>query len=85
MYKEMQDFLDSEENQSDKVRLNDWSDMSLHQLYEQKNILNNRIKIAANFLHDDVIELLQNGIFRLDVEIEKRHTLTNKNNRTFLT
>ena len=74
-----------EELDENKVRTDEWSEMSMDDLYDQKNILVSRLNSVTSYPNPIISEFLNNGIFILDQHISNRLNNTNdKKNRTLI-
>jgi len=65
------------------VSADEWVDMSINDLFEQKTILNNRLNTVAQFGNPQMLKQMQFGIQQLDgiIRYKEQQHIKNINNR----
>jgi len=56
----------------ENVNANQWSNISLSDLWDERIVLENRLNYALQIGHTEMIQQLQSGIIRLDAVIQHR-------------
>jgi len=78
--------MDLHKEQDDKkIDCTTWDTLSLHKLYEQKNILSNRLMICLATDRSQMSNQMQFGLQELDRLIELKLKENSKSNRTIIT
>ena len=59
-----------------QVDSNEWSKLSVTELWEQRTVINNRLDYALQLGHTDMIKQIQTGLHLLDQIIDARSAST---------
>ena len=61
----------------------EWADMSINDLWDQKNILLNRMSFASSSGHPELIPQIQKGVAMLDQIISSKEVVSSKDSGIF--
>jgi len=68
-------------NEVELVSADEWANMNVSQLFDQRIVLNNRLAIVSQYGNPGMIKQIQMGIQQLDVVLQYKENRKSKKNK----